>query len=56
MLKLVLVAAFVMLLIVVLTAATPLRLMLQKAVGVETVTPQQVYFRLQRDDDLIAKP
>jgi hypothetical protein len=56
MLKLVLVAAFLMLVIVVLATATPLRLMPHEAVGVETATPQQVYFRLHGDDDLTAKP
>ena len=56
MLKLVLVVAFLMLLIVVLTTATPLRLISHEAVGVETATPQQVYFRLLRNDDLTAKP
>jgi hypothetical protein len=58
MLKLILmaVAAFLMVLIAVLATAMPLRLILHEAVGVETATPQQVYFRLDRDDDLIAKP
>ncbi len=58
MLKLVVVAvaAFLMFFVVVLATATPLRLVPDKAAGVETATPQQVYFRLQRDDELTAKP
>jgi hypothetical protein len=55
MLKLV-VSAFLMLLIVVLTTAATRWLMPHEAVGVEKATPLQVYFRLERDDDLTAKP
>jgi hypothetical protein len=52
MLKLVMLAGL-MLLIVIMAAAT--RLMPQ-GTAAETVTPQQVYFRLHTDDELVAKP
>jgi hypothetical protein len=55
-LVLVAVAAFLMFFVVILATATPLRLVPHETAGVETATPQQVYFRLQRDDDLTAKP
>jgi hypothetical protein len=55
MLKLV-VSAFLILLIVALTTGAARRLMPHEAMGVETATPQQVYFRLQRDDELTVKP
>jgi len=55
MLKLV-VSAFLILLIVALTTAAARRLIPQEAVSVETATPQQVYFRLHRDDELTVKP
>jgi len=54
MLKLV-VSAFLMLLIVALTTAAA-RLVPHEVVGVETATPQQVYFRLHNDDELTVKP
>ncbi len=54
--KLILVAVAVMLSIVVLAMATPLRLVPHEAAGVETPTSQQIYLRLRLDDDLIAKP
>jgi hypothetical protein len=40
-------------LVAIVAAAT--RLMPSRA-GVETATPQQVYFRLHHDDELVAKP
>ncbi len=55
MLKLVM-SAFLMLFIVALTTAAARRLMPHEAVSVETATPQQIYFRLHRDDDLTAEP
>jgi hypothetical protein len=52
MLKLVMVAGL-MLLIMIVAAATRL---MPHGTAAETVTPQQVYFRLHSDDELIAKP
>jgi hypothetical protein len=52
MLKLVMLAGL-MLLIVTVAAATRL---MPHGTAAETVTPQQVYFRLHADDELIAKP
>jgi len=52
MLKLVMLAGL-MLLIVIAAAATRL---LSHGTAVEMVTPQQVYFRLHTDDELVAKP
>jgi hypothetical protein len=52
MLKLVMLAGL-MLLIVIVTAATQL---MPHGTAAETVTPQQVYFRLHNDHALIAKP
>jgi hypothetical protein len=46
-------SAGLMLLILILTTATRL---LPHGTAAEMVTPQQVYFRLQYDDDLVAKP
>ncbi len=54
--KLILVAVAVMLSIVVLAMAEPLRLVPHEAAGAETPTAQQIYIRLQRDDYLTAKP
>ena len=50
------VSAFLMLLIVVLSTAAARRLVPHEVVGVETATPQQVYFRLHNDDELTVKP
>jgi hypothetical protein len=52
MLKLVMLAGL-MLLIVIMAAATRL---VPHGTAAETVTSQQVYFRLHTDDELIAKP
>ena len=52
MLKLAMLAGL-MLLIVIVGAATRL---MPHGTAAETATPQQVYFRLQNDDDLVAKP
>ena len=52
MLRLVM-SAGLMLLILILATATRL---LPHGTAAETVTPQQVYFRLHNDDDLVAKP
>jgi hypothetical protein len=52
MLKLVMLAGL-MLLMVIVAAATRL---MPHGTAAETVTPQQVYFHLQNDDDLVAKP
>ena len=52
MLKLVM-SAGLMLLILILATATRL---LPHGTAAEAVTPQQVYFHLQYDEDLIAKP
>jgi len=52
MLKLVVLAGL-MLLIVIVAGATRL---MRHGTAAETVTPQQVYFHLQNDDDLVAKP
>ena len=52
MLKLVMLAGL-MLLIVIAAGATRL---MQHGSAAETVTPQQVYFHLQNDDELVAKP
>jgi hypothetical protein len=52
MLKLVMLAGL-MLLIVITAAATRL---MPHGTASETVTPQQVYFRLHTDDQLVAKP
>ena len=43
------------LMLVILIAAAATRLM-QHGIAAETKTPQQVYFHLQNDDALIAKP
>jgi len=45
--------AGLMLLIVIAGAATRL---MPHGTTAETVTPQQVYFRLHSDDELVAKP
>ena len=42
-----------MLLIMIVAAATPL---MPHGTAAEAVTPQQVYFRLHYDDELVAKP
>jgi len=42
-----------MLVILIATAATRL---MQHGTAAETTTPQQIYFQLQNDDALIAKP
>jgi len=52
MLKLVM-SAGLMLLILILAMATRV---LPHGTAAETVTPQQVYFHLHNDDELIAKP
>ena len=52
MLKTVMLAGL-MLLILILTTATRL---LPHGTAAETVTPQQAYFRLHNDDELVAKP
>ena len=52
MLKLVMLAGL-MLLIMIVAAATRL---MPHGTAAEMATPQQVYFRLHNDDDLIAKP
>jgi hypothetical protein len=52
MLKLVMLAG---LMLVILIAAEATRLM-PHGTATETATPQQVYFRLHNDDELIAKP
>jgi hypothetical protein len=52
MLKLVMLAGL-MLLIVIVAAATRL---MPHGTAAEAVTPQQVYFRLHNDDELVAKP
>ena len=52
MLNLVMLAGL-MLLIVIVSAATRL---MPHGTAAETVTPQQLYFRLHSDDALIAKP
>jgi hypothetical protein len=43
----------VMLLFVIVAAATRL---MPHGTAAETATPQQVYFRLHNDDELVAKP
>jgi len=43
------------LMLVILVAAAETRLM-PHGTAAETATPQQVYFRLHNDDELIAKP
>jgi hypothetical protein len=45
--------AGLMLLFVIMAAATRL---MPRGTAAETATPQQVYFRLHNDDELIAKP
>jgi hypothetical protein len=50
MLKLVMLAGLMLLYLIV---AAAMQLMPH---GVETVTPQQDYFRLHSDDELVAKP
>jgi len=50
--KLVMLAGL-MLLMVIVAAATRL---MPHGTAAETVTPQQVYFRLYNDDELVAKP
>jgi hypothetical protein len=50
MLKIAMLASLMLLIL-----ATATRL-LPHGAGVQTVTPQQVYFRLHNDDDLVAKP
>ena len=50
MLKIVMLASLMLLIL-----ATTARL-LPHGTAVETVTPQQIYFRLHNDDELIAKP
>jgi hypothetical protein len=52
MLKLVMLGGLT-LLIVIMAAATRL---MPHGTAAETATPQQVYFRLHTDDELIAKP
>ena len=52
MLKLVMLGGL-MLVILIATAATRL---MQHGTAAETTTPQQIYFQLQNDDALIAKP
>jgi hypothetical protein len=52
MLKLVMLAG-VMLLILIVAAASRL---MPHGTAAETATPQQVYFRLHNDDELVAKP
>ena len=52
MLKLVMLAG-VMLLILIVAAASRL---MPHGTAAETATPQQVYFRLHSDDELVAKP
>ena len=52
MLKLVMLAGL-MLLMVIVAAATRL---MPHSTAAETVTPQQVYFGLHKDDELVAKP
>jgi hypothetical protein len=52
MLKIVMLAGL-MLLIVIMAGATRL---MPHGTAAETVTPQQVYFHLQNDDELVAKP
>jgi hypothetical protein len=52
MLKLVMLAGLMLLIMI---AAKATRLM-PHATAAEAVTPQQVYFRLHNDDELIAKP
>ena len=52
MLKLVMLGG---LMLVILIVATETRLM-PHGTAAETTTPQQVYFRLHNDDELIAKP
>jgi hypothetical protein len=52
MVKLVLLAGLLVLIVIVAAAS---RLM-PRGTAAEMVTPQQVYFRLHTDDDLIAKP
>jgi len=52
MLKLVMLAGL-MLLIVIAAAATRV---MPHGTAAEAVTPQQVYFRLHHDDELVAKP
>ena len=52
MLKSVMLAGL-MLLVVIVAAATKL---MPHGTAAETVTPQQVYFGLHKDDELVAKP
>jgi hypothetical protein len=52
MLKLVMLAG-VMLLMLIVAAASRL---MPHGTAAETATPQQVYFRLHNDDELVAKP
>jgi len=52
MLKLAMLAGL-MLLVVIVAAATRL---MPHGTAAETVPPQQVYFRLHNDDELVAKP
>jgi hypothetical protein len=52
MMKLVMLAAL-MLLMMIVAAATRL---MPHGTAAETVTPQQVYFGLHNDDELVAKP
>ena len=52
MLKLAMLAGL-MLLVVIVAAATRL---MPHGTAAETVTPQQAYFRLHNDDELVAKP
>ena len=52
MVKLVLLAGLLVLIVIV-AAATRL---MPHGTAAETVTPQQIHFRLQNDDELVAKP
>ena len=52
MLKLVMLAGLVLLMVIV-AAATRL---MPHGTAAETMMPQQVYFRLHNDDELVAKP